>query len=154
MAAVAMLAVPCLVSAQELTDACVLMGRNEFQVLTGKTEHGAPHLMPWGGGTACGFEHGQILLFIGPDSRGDYDRLMVSFGQQDLPRTPVDGVGEDAFAFFADAGNANRHARAVVVFGAGQRTVAVIVYAGDGAPPETALQPALAVAGALAGKLR
>ena len=52
-------------SAQAPADACALMGRDEFQAPTGKTEYTDPTGMPWGGGTVCGYNNGQILLFTG-----------------------------------------------------------------------------------------
>jgi hypothetical protein len=134
-------------------DACGLMSRDEFQALTGKTEYTEPTGMPWGSGTVCGFGNGQILLFTGEDSREAFDGLLASFGQQDLPRTPVEGLGEGAFAIFFDPQDEYQDHGAFVVFGAGPPTAAVTVYADDGQPAETALPRAMAVAQAVAAKL-
>jgi len=133
--------------AQAPGDACGLMSRDEFAALTGKTEYGDPTGMPWGGGTVCGFENGQIVLFTGADAPAAFDRMLAGFGQQDLPRKPVEGLGEGAFALpYQDHG-------AFVVFGAGPPTVAVAVYADDGEPAEAALPEAMSVARAIAAKL-
>jgi hypothetical protein len=110
--------------------------------------------MPWGGGTVCGYDNGQIVLFSGVDSRAAFDRLLESFGQQNLSRIPVDGLGEGAFALFFDPESEYQDHGAFVVFGAGPPTVAVTVYAEEGEPAETALPHAISVAEAVAAKLR
>ena len=141
-------------SAQAPADACALMSRDEFQALTGKTEYTDPTGMPWGSGTVCGFGNGQILLFTGEDSKGAFDQMLASFGQQDLPRSPVEGLGEGAFALFFDPENPYQDHGAFVVFGAGPPTVAVTVYADEKEPAEAALPQAMAVAKAVAAKLQ
>jgi hypothetical protein len=135
-------------------DACALMTRDEFQQLTGKTEYSDPTGMPWGGGTVCGFGNGQIMLWTVEDSREAFDRLLASFGQQDLPRTPVEGLGEGAFVIFFDPEDPYQDHGAFVVFGAGPPTVAVAVYAEEGEAAEAALPQAMAVAKAVAAKLQ
>lgn len=138
---------------QAAGDACGLMGRDEFQALTGKTQYGEPTGMPWGEATVCGFNGGQIMLWTGADSRGAFDRYVKSFGVEDLPSEPVEGLGEGAFAIFYDPEDAYQDHGAGVVFGAGPPTVAVMVNAEDGEPPEAVLPQAMAVAQAVAGKL-
>ena len=145
---------PCVAWAQAPADACALMSQDEFQKLTGKTEFTDPTGMPWGGGTVCGFDNGQILLFTGEDSRAAFDGLLASFGQQDLPRSPVDGLGEGAFALFFDPEDEDQDHGAFVVFGADPPTVAVTVYAEDGEQAAAALPQAIAVAQAVAAKLK
>ena len=140
--------------AQVPADACGLMTSDEFEALTGKTEYSEPTGMPWATGTVCGFENGQIVLFTGEDSRTAFDGLLTSFGQEALPRTPVDGLGEGAFALFFDPESEYQDHGAFVVFGAGPPTVAVTVYADEGEPAESALPEAMAVAQAVAAKLR
>ena len=152
-AGLAVVAVP-LALAEEPADACALMTKGEFEELTGRTEYTDPTGMPWGTGTVCGFENGQILLWTGADSKEAFDRLLESSGQQDLPRTPVDGLGAGAFAIFYDPENPYQDHGAFVVFGAGPPTVAVTVYAGDGEAAEAALPQAMAVAQAVAAKLQ
>jgi hypothetical protein len=99
-------------------------------------------------------QHGQILLFAGEDWRGTFDHYVASFGVEDLPRTPVEGLGEGAFAIFYDPEDEYQDHGAGVVFGAGPPTVAVMVNAEDGEPPETVLPQAMAVAQAVAGRLQ
>ena len=86
-------------------------------------------------------------------SKAAFDGLLASFGQQDLPRTPVDGLGAGAFAIFFDPESPYQDHGAFVVFGAGPPTVAVTVYADDGEAAEAALPQAMAVAEAVAAKL-
>ena len=138
---------------QAPADACGLMSRDEFEALTGKTEYTDPTGMPWGGGTVCGYNNGQILLFTGEDSESAFDQMLESFGQEGLPRTPVDGLGEGAFALFFDPEDEYQDHGTFVVFGAGPPTVAVTVYAADGERAEAALPRAMAVAEAIAAKL-
>lgn len=151
--AAALLLPACVASAQAPADACALMSGAEFEALTGKTEYSDPTGMPWGGGTVCGYDNGQIMLFTGADSRAAFDRLLAGFGQQDLPRTPVDGLGDGAFALFFDPEDEYQDHGATVVFGAGPPTVAVTVYAEAGEAAEAALPEAMAVAEAVAAKL-
>jgi hypothetical protein len=153
LAAAAAMAAPLCGAWAQATDACALMTRDEFQELTGKTEYTDPTGMPWGDGTVCGFGNGQILLWTGADSRAAFDRFMAGFGQQDLPRTPVEGLGDGAFAIFYDPEDEYQDHGAGVVFGAGPPTVAVMVYAEDGEPAEASLPQAMAVATAVAGRL-
>jgi hypothetical protein len=153
LAAVVLLVAPSGAPAQAPADACALMGRDEFQALTGKQEFTDPEGMPFGGGTVCGFNNGQILLWTGDDAPQAFDRLLASFGEQDLARTPVEGLGEGAFAIFYHPESEYQDHGAGVVFGAGPPTVAVMVYAEDGEPPEAALPQAMAVAQAVAGRL-
>jgi hypothetical protein len=138
--------------AQAPTHACALMSRDDFAALTGKVEYSEPTGMPWGGGSVCGFGNGQIILWTGPDAATAFDRFAAGFGQQDLPRTPVEGLGEGAFAIFYDPEDPYQDHGAGVVFGAGPPTVAVMVYAEEGEPPEAALPAAMAVAQAVAGR--
>jgi len=145
---------PAVTSAQQAADACALMSRDEFQGLTGKPEFTDPTPMPWGGdGSVCGFGNGQILLLSGAESPAAFDRMLAGFGQQDLPRTPVEGLGDGAFALFFDPEDKYQDHGATVVFGAGPPTVAVTVYADEGQPAEAALPQAMAVAQAVATKL-
>ena len=146
--------VPACAWAQGLADACALMGRNDFEALTGKTEYSDPTSMPLGEATVCGYDNGQILLFTGEGSIAAFDRLLASFGQENLPRTPVDGLGDGAFAVFYDPENPYQDHGAFVVFGAGPPTVAVTVYAEEGEAAEAALPQAMAVARAIAAKLQ
>jgi hypothetical protein len=134
-------------------DACALISREEFEALTGKPSYSDPTGMPWGGGSVCGFDNGQIMLFPGEGSRATFDQFLAGFGQQDLPRTPIEGLGPDAFALFYDPESEYQDHGAMVVFGAGPPTVSVTVYAEDGEPPEAALPEAMAVARAVAEKL-
>ena len=140
--------------AQGLSDACALMGGDDFEALTGKTEYSDPTSMSLGGGTVCGYDNGQVLLFTGNESLAAFDGLLASFGQEDLPRTPVDGLGDGAFALFYDPENPYQDHGAFVVFGAGPPTVAVTVYAEEGEAAEAALPQAMAVARAIAAKLQ
>ena len=139
--------------AQAPADACALMSSQEFEELTGKKEYTDPTGMPWGGASVCGYDNGQILLFAQEDSRAAFVGFLASFGQEDLPRTPVEGLGEGAFALFYDPENPYQDHGAFVIFGADPPTVAVAVYAEDGEPAEAALPHAMAVAQALAAKL-
>ena len=139
--------------AQVAADACALMSSDEFEALTGKTEYTDPTSMPWGEAMVCGYDNGQVLLFTGADSNAAFDRLLASFGQENLPRTPVDGLGEGAFALFYDPENEYQDHGAFVVFGPAPPTLAVTVYAEDGEEAEAALPQAMAVARAIAGKL-
>jgi hypothetical protein len=152
-AVAALLTIPGGTWAQAPADACALLTRGEFEALTGKTEHVAPSAMPWDGATVCGFENGQILLFGGSESRTDFDRLLAAFGQQDLLRSPVEGLGEGAFSLVYDPADPYQDHGAFVVFGAGPPTIAVTVYADEGQPAESALPAALRVAKAVAEKL-
>jgi hypothetical protein len=140
---------------QASSDACALVGRDEFQSLTGKMEYGDPTGMPWSGGTVCGFGNGQIILLPQADSMQVMDRFLAS-AEKDLvsPRTPVEGLGDGAFSVLFDPGDPYQDHGAFVVFGAGPPTVAVTVYAEDGEPAETALPPAMALAEAIAAKLQ
>jgi len=143
----------CGARAQVPGHACALMTKDEFQKITGKTEYTEPTEMPWGNGTVCGYGDGQIVLFTGADSKSAFDRLLAGFGQEDLPHTPVDGLGEGAFALFYDPEDKYQDHGAFVVFGAGPPTVAVTVYADDGELAKAALPQAIAVAQAVAAKL-
>ena len=145
---------PACASAQAPADACALMGRDEFEALTGKTEYNDPTSMPLGEAAVCGYDNGQVLLFTGEESMAAFDRLLASFGQEDLHRTPVDGLGDGAFALFYDPENPYQDHGAFVVFGAGPPTVAVTVYAEEGEAAEAALPQAMAVARAIAAKLQ
>ena len=82
----------------------------------------------------CGYDNGQVLLFTGEGSNAAFDRLLASFGQEDLPRSPVNGLGDGASALFYDPENPYQDHGAFVVFGAGPPTVAVTVYAEEGEP--------------------
>ena len=135
-------------------DACALMSKDEFAAITGKTEYTDLTSMPWGSGTVCGFSNGQIVLFTGEDSKAAFDHLLASFGQEKLPREPVDGLGPDAFALFFDPESEYQGHGAFVVFGAGPPTMAVTIYAADGEQAKSALPQALAVARAIAAKLK
>jgi hypothetical protein len=141
--------------AQTPADACGLIGRDEFQALTGKVEYTDPVGMPWGGGTVCGFGNGQIILLVEAGSTEVIDWFLAS-AEADLvsPLTPVDGLGEGAFSVLFDPDDPYQDHGAFVVFGAGPPTVAVTVYAEDGEPAEAAVPPAMAVAQAIAAKLR
>ena len=59
--------------------------------------------MPWSGGTVCGFGNGQIILLAQPESAQVMDRFLAS-AEKDLvsARTPVEGLGEDAFSVLFD----------------------------------------------------
>ena len=83
------------------------------------------------------------------------DRFLAS-AEKDLvsPRTPVNGLGDGAFSVLFDPDDPYQDHGAFVVFGAGPPTVAATVYAEDGEPAEAALAPAMAVAEAIAAKLR
>ena len=108
--------------------------------------------MPWSGGTVCGFDNGHTVLFTGTDftrsSTGSSRALRVL-----LPRSPVDGLGEDAFALLFDPENPYQDHGAFVVFGAAPPTVPVTVYAEKANPRRPSLLPAMAVAEAIAAKL-
>lgn len=153
LAAAAMMAGPGDARAQEVTDACVLVGREEFAALTGLAEAEDPDLMPWGAGTACGFHNGLVLLFNGPDGWGDLERLLGEFGHRDRPRTPVPGLGPRAFALLLRATNAREEHGAFVAFEAGGFALGVSVGTDRRVPPEATLPAAIAVAEAVAGKL-
>lgn len=129
------------------------MDRATFEELTGKTEFSEPVAMPWGEASLCGYENGQILLFTGADSKRAFERLLESFGQEDLSREPVAGLGENAFAMFYDPDDPFQDHGAFVVFGAGPPTIAVTVYAAEGEPAKAALPEAMAVAQALVARL-
>jgi hypothetical protein len=146
--------VPACTWAQAPVDACELMGRDEFAALTGKPEYSDPTSMPLGEATVCGYANGQVLLFTGEGSMAGLDRLLASFGQEDLPRTPVEGLGDGAFALFYDPENPYQDHGAFVVFGAGPPTVAVTVYAEEGEKAESVLPQAMAAARAIAAKLQ
>jgi hypothetical protein len=141
--------------AQAPTDACALLSRDEFQVLTGKTDYDDPTGMPWSGGTVCGYGNGQIILLPQADSTAVMDRFLAS-AAKDLvsPRTPVDGLGDGAFSVLFDPDDPYQDHGASVVFGAGPPTVAATVYAEDAEAAEAALAPAMAVAKAITAKLR
>lgn len=139
--------------AQRATDACSLMSSEEFEAITGKTEYSDPIGMVWGAGTVCGYDNGQIVLFAGEDSRKAFDQLLASFGQEGLPRTPVEGLGEGAFALFFDPESEYQDHGAFVVFGAGPPTIAVTVYADEDEAAEAALPEAMVGAEAIAAKL-
>src|SRR5262245_48990627 len=97
-------------------DACALMSRDEVQALTGKQEYTDPNGMPWGSGTVCGFGNGQIMLWTGADAKDAFDGFLAAFGQQDLARTPVEGLGDGAFAIFYDPESEYQDHGAGVVF--------------------------------------
>lgn len=80
--------------------------------------------------------------------------MTSAFGQEDLPRAPVGGLGDGAFALLYDPENPYQDHGAFVVFGAGPPTVAVTVYAEEGEAAEAALPLAMAVARAIAAKLQ
>ncbi len=133
--------------------ACSFMTRAEFGELTGKTEYTDPEEMAYGTGTVCGYGQGQIVFWTVEGSAVEFDRMLEAFGQQHLPRTPVGGLGDGAFAVFFDPEDKYQDHGAFVVFGAGPPTIAVTVYADEGEFAETALPQAVAVAKALALKL-
>jgi len=158
LAAVAAIALPAAWGAawaQAPSDACALLSRDEFQVLTGKTEYTDPTGMPWSGGTVCGFGNGQVILLLQADSTAVIDRFLAT-AEKDLvsPRMPVEGLGDGAFSVLFDPDDPYQDHGAFVVFGAGPPTVAATVYAEDGEPAEAALAPAMAVAEAIAAKLQ
>lgn len=141
--------------AQSPSDACALLTAAEFQALTGKPEYGDPTAMAWNGGTVCGYGNGQIILLPQADSTAVMDRFLET-AAKDLvsPRTPVEGLGAGAFSVLFDPDDPYQDHGVFVVFGAGPPTVAATVYAGDDEAAEAALGPAMAVAEAIAAKLR
>jgi hypothetical protein len=110
--------------------------------------------MPWGEATVCGFNTGRSCCSPARIGVGRLTTTWRLFGVEDLPRTPVEGLGEGAFAIFYDPEDEYQDHGAGVVFGAGPPTVAVMVNAEDGEPPETVLPQAMAVAQAVAGRLQ
>ena len=70
--------VACAAWAQAPADACMLMSRDDFQKLTGKTEYADPTGMPWGGGMVWGFGNGQIILLTGAQFDGVIDGFLTS----------------------------------------------------------------------------
>lgn len=144
----------CQAAAQTPTDACALLGKDEFHSLTGKPEYTDPTLAPWSGGTLCAFANGHVSLLTAADSAEAMDRfLTVAVKVLVSARTPVEGLGEGAYSVLFDPDDPYQDHGAFVVFGAGPPTVAVAVYAEEGDPPSAALQPALAIAQAVAAKL-
>lgn len=145
---------PALAAAQAATDACALMSRDEFQALTGRPEYTDPTPMALGpDGSICGFGNGQVILLTGAGSSAAFDRFLAAFDAADLPRAPVDGLGDGAFSLTSDPVDPYQDHGAFVVFGAGPPTVAVSVNAEEDQPGEAALPTALAVARAVAAKL-
>ena len=83
------------------------MAWGEFEAPTGRTEHADPEETALGEGLVGGFGSGHIAPFPDEGSAAAFDRLLARFGPQDLPRTPVEGLGDGAFALFVDPEDEN-----------------------------------------------
>ena len=134
----------------EVPDAYGLLTRGEFAALTGRAELSARR----GVGVRVRQRADRAVRGrgVGGGVRPAAGALRPAGSAADARR----GARSGAFVLFVDPEDANQDHGAFVVFGADPPTVAVTVtvYADEGQRAETALPKAMAVAKAVAGKVR
>jgi 4-hydroxyphenylpyruvate dioxygenase-like putative hemolysin len=139
------------VMAAEVTDACSLFTKAEFDAARGTPSYTAPEAV--GSDAICGFDGGQVYLYSGPDSQAQWESTFKLFNLRDVDKVAVEGVGDSAYAFYTKPQNQYQRADAFVVFSVGAHTAAVGVQASKGQPGESVHDQALALARLAAGRL-
>lgn len=137
-------------------DSCAFFTRAEFDAAVGRPSIPRPFEpmeLAGGIGQVCDYAQGQVILYAGPDGPAAWERMMKRFGVTDPVKAPAEGLGEGAHSFPFKGPTQYQPSGIFVVFFKGDHTAVVTVYAADGAPPESALEPALALARTMYGEL-
>jgi hypothetical protein len=141
--------------AEEPLQACALVSKADFERITARTTYFEPEQMSLAGGAGslCEFESGQLWLYPGDKSGALWESVVKGFGNQDDPRTPVEGLGDRAYSFSPTPRNEYQDTGIFIVVTQGDTTlVASVMTVGD-EPVESVRPLALELARFVLAKL-
>lgn len=141
--------------AEEPLQACALVTRADFERITARTTYTEPEQMALAGGAGslCEFDSGQLWLYPGDESGAQWESVVKGFGNQDDPRTPVEGLGDRAYSFSPTPHNAYQDTGIYIVVTQGDTTFAVSVMTVGDEPVESVRPLAMELARFVLAKL-
>lgn len=141
--------------AAEPPEACALVTKADFERITARTTYSEPEQMSLAGGAGslCEFESGQLWLYPGDKSGELWKSVVKGFGNQDDPRTPVDGLGDRAYSFSPTPRNAYQDTGIFIVVTQGDTTFTVSVLTVADEPVESVRPLAMELARFVLAKL-
>lgn len=133
-------------------NACQLLPNADVVRVTGQKSYVDPE--PIGGGTGCGYENAQLLIYAGPNAEQQWETTMKTFGHDKAPRAPITGLGEKAYALFPKPRNQYQDTSAFVVAKQGIYLLAMSVAAPSGKTAQSVQPQALELAKLVLAKLK
>jgi hypothetical protein len=123
--------------AQSVPNACELLTDAEVATLVtrGQETYGLePDVSTVGGGTGslCQYPEGQVGFWIGPDSKRNFEQFIKSWQQENQPRQPVSGVGDEAYVIYPKPRNDYSDQGPYLVATVGPHTITAFLAAREG----------------------
>ena len=131
--------------------ACALLSKAEVEKTTVQKNYTDPE--PAFGGASCTFDNAQLYIFSGANSEARWERVIKSFGVEGAPRTPISGLGDQAYSFAPKPKNKYQDTGVFVVVKRGTYVVAMGVSAPEGKPVQSAQPHALELVKLVLGRL-
>ena len=128
--------------AQEPVNACSLVTRADFERITSRETWVEPDEMALAGGAGslCQFDSGQVWYYPNDKAGASFESMAKSFGNQDDPRTPVEGLGDSAYSFSPTPKNQYQDKGIFIVVTKGNATIVASVMT-EGDEPVESVRP-------------
>jgi len=132
--------------------ACTLLTDAEQAkyIARGQKIYSGPDAFTVGGGAGSGCawdgDRGQIIIYTGPNAEKGLDGLIAAFKQQDVPKQPVSGVGDNAWVMYPKPANQYQARVGFMGVKTGDQMLAISLEADDGKPQESVLPDLVALA--------
>ena len=118
------------------SNACELLTDAEVArlITRGQPSYSTPEAttLAGGKGSVCQYEHGQVGLWIGPDSERNVEQFIKSWQQEEQPRHSVPGVGDKAYVIYPKPRNEYSDQGPYLVAAVGPHTVTAALFAREG----------------------
>jgi hypothetical protein len=138
--------------------ACSLMTDAEVEQVIGRALPGDPEPLSLSGGVGSMCSYGEttagIIVYSGPRAEEFWNNHLRMEKRDKEPRHPAPAAGDDAYLIYLRPQNKYQDAGAMVALKVGSHRVSVFVAAATGAPAESVQPNAIALARAVAPKLR
>lgn len=132
--------------------ACSLLSRAEVEMATGQKSYTEPE--PVRGGSGCGYDNAQLLIYTGSDSESQWEATVRAFGHDKAPRTAIAGLGDKAYSLYPMPRDKYEDTSAFVVVKRGNYTIAMSVAAPPGKTAQSVQPQALELAKLVLSRLR
>jgi hypothetical protein len=82
----------------QVVNACQILPIADVVRVTGQKSYNPA--MPISGGSGCGYDNGQLLIYTGDKAEAKWESTMKVFGHDKAQRLPIAGLGDKAYTFY------------------------------------------------------